>query len=198
LRQYQAGQVVANAGDEDGTVFAIVHGALALIPALGPTDAPIAHIIQPGNWVGFIPLITGAPRSGTIVAKTRATLALVSQSDFSALLKSQPEWWQHLARLAIKYGDTATNVAADLMIADSSRRCLAALLRLSGCRFATPPDKHHEALVNQAELGAIANLSRNSVSRILRKEAERGLIALQYTRIAVLQPDAIRVIVDEN
>ncbi|MBC7522796.1 MAG: winged helix-turn-helix domain-containing protein [Sandarakinorhabdus sp.] len=85
------------------------------------------------------------------------------------LLSQRPEWWRHSAALGVLYGHAALNVAADLMIRDSRRSCVAAVLRLADCRFVDRPGgRPIEAPVSQEELAAMSNLSRTSVSTIVR------------------------------
>jgi len=53
----------------------------------------------------------------------------VAQAAVRKLLNERPEWWQYFLQPALFYGDIALNVAADLLIADSERRCAAVLRR---------------------------------------------------------------------
>ena len=58
------------------------------------------------------------------------------------------------------YGDIALDIAADLLIADSERRCAAVLLRLSGRRFADPDDPEPvDVTITQHDLAGAANLA---------------------------------------
>ena len=197
LRTYEANSTIVNADDTDGAIFAIVYGAVAFIPALGPADANLANILHPGDWFGYLPLIMNTPRNASLIARTQVVLAVITRNDLNGLLEKHPVWWRHIAALASQYGNKAANIAADLMIANSNRRCLSTLLRLAGCRFRTRQTRPPIAFVNQAELGAMANLSRNSVSRILHQMTRRNLISVGYMQITLLDPEALRTMVDD-
>jgi CRP-like cAMP-binding protein len=113
------------------------------------------------------------------------------------MLSKRPHWWRHLGVLAFENGNIAANAAADLKIRDSKRRCIAALLRLSGCRFSDPAEETPiEVMLTQEELAAMANMSRNNIGEVLRKLAERRLIELGYRTIIVRAPAALRAIID--
>lgn len=198
LRTFEARSPIFTADEVDSAIFGVVYGAVAYVPALGPADANIAHILHPGRWFGFIPLILGTPRNASMEARTRTVVAAISGKDMKNLLAEHPHWWRAIAVLAAKYGNVAANIAADMMITDSSRRCLATLLRLAGCRFCNAAGYPAVAYVSQAELGAMANLSRFSVSRVLQEMTVRGYISVGYLNIQLLDPDALRAIVDNS
>ena len=91
----------------------------------------------------------------------------------------------------------AIGAAADLLIRDHERRCIAVLLRLSGARYEeSAPVEGLSAEVSQAELAAMAHLSRNAAGAVLRRLADRRLIELGYRAIAVRSPDRLRAMVD--
>jgi Crp-like helix-turn-helix domain len=78
---------------------------------------------------------------------------------------------------------------ADLMIRDSDRRCAAALLRLAGCRYARPQDiTPVEVPLTQNELAGAANLSRNSVGKMLQRLEKRGFVEVGYGAMTVRNP----------
>jgi CRP-like cAMP-binding protein len=84
------------------------------------------------------------------------------------------------------------------MIRDSKRRCIASILRLADCRFSDRPGgRPIEAPLSQEELAAISNLSRTSVSTIVRDLEDAGLITLGYRTIVLVDTDRLRAIVDD-
>ena len=90
-RTVEAGVTIANADDTDGAIFAIVHGAAAFIPALGPADASLADIMHPGDWFGYVPLVMNTPRTASLVARTTVVLAVISRRDIADLLDTDAE-----------------------------------------------------------------------------------------------------------
>lgn len=195
--RYAAGEAITTAGDTDGDIFAVASGAVALTSTLGPLDAQLTHVLHPGDWFGIVPLFTGAPRNGSTVARTHSLIARVPRGPLDALLARRPDVWRHIGQLAAHYGDAAVGACVDLMIPDSRRRALATVLRLAGCRRRTPAASRREVLASQAEIAAIANLSRNSINRILREAEGAGLLVLGYNRIDLADPDALRRLVDD-
>ncbi len=88
-------------------------------------------------------------------------------------------------------------MAADLALRDSQRRCFAMLLRAADARFGSASNSA-VALVGQDELGAMANLSRNTTNRILGEAEAAGLLTARYRAIALHDLAALRHIVSED
>ena len=121
----------------------------------------------------------------------------MAQAAVRKLLNERPEWWQYFLQPALFYGDIALNVAADLLIADSERRCAAVLLRLAGLRLAGLDDTEPvEVSITQSELAGAVNLSLNSVGTMLHRLKARGLIEPGYRGLTIRSPAALRAFVD--
>lgn len=196
-RQIAAGTGIQHAGDPGGIAAGIARGSATLTTSLSSPDSPILHVLHPGDWFGFVPLFIGGARPNSVVARTDVTIALMSQSEVEAFLAPRPEWWRCLGTMAVVHANTATSVAADMMIRDSGRRCAAALLQLAGCRHHDLPGAQSiEAPLSQDEVAAIANLSRTSISTILRAFEASGLVKLGYRNVALVNPANLRALVD--
>jgi CRP-like cAMP-binding protein len=151
-------------------------------------------------WLGYSPIILPRrPHRVEASAKTKVWLARVSQSTIRKLLNQTPEWWQYFLQPALFYGNIALNLAADLLIRDSERRCAAVLLRLSGRRFVDPEcPEPIDVSVTQDDLAGAANLSRTSVRSMLQRLTARGLIEQGYRGLIVRAPAALRAFVDRG
>jgi CRP/FNR family transcriptional regulator, cyclic AMP receptor protein len=198
-KHLEAGDRITVGGEETGDLIGLARGTIEMTTVLGVSETPMMHLGYPVFWLGYGPRISGQPRRISANAKSPVWLASVPQATVMALLGERPEWWQHFLPLALAYGDVAINIAADMLIRGSERRCAAALLRLSGRRF---PDQGDAAPVeiplSQDELADAANLSRNTTGEVLRKLATRGLIELGYRCIIVHAPTALRAFVEQN
>ncbi len=195
----EAGAAIQRGGEEHGELIGLARGVIEMRTILGRADTPIMHLSHPVPWCGYGPIIFGRPGPAAAGARSRVWLARVSQADVRGLLKEQPEWWRCFLRPASIIGDIALNIAADLLIRDSERRCAAVLLRLSGRRFADPEDLEPvDVAVTQDDLAGAANLSRSSVKSMLGRLAARGLIEQGYRGIVVRAPAALRAFVDRG
>lgn len=196
-RLFEANATIWQAGDTDFGLLGIRSGDAGVLHAMSTPGSPFGHIVGPGYWTGEGPLLSGKPKTVTLVARTRVEVAMVSHRHVRSLLTSHPEYWQQIGRLALSTGQLASTIAADLLIPKSRRRCAATLLRLAGCRF----ESRHAAptrviSIAQEELAAMANLTRHTTGPILHGFVETGLISLGYRTITINNPDVLRAIAD--
>ena len=196
-RHVAAGVGIQHAGEHGATITGIAHGNALLTTSLSSPDSPTIHVMSPGEWFGYVPLFIGGTRPNSIVARTDVILASMSQAEVEALLAARPHWWRDVGTLGIIHANMATGIAADMMIRESRRRCAASLLQIANCRHADPLGAEQvQTPLSQEELAAIANLSRTSISSILRDFEEAGLIKLGYRSFTLTQPSKLRALVD--
>lgn len=196
-RQFGINATIWQAGDTDLGLIGIRNGTAGVLHAMAAPGTHFLHIVGSGDWTGEGPLLSGKPKTLTLVARTPIDVAMVPQHKIRALLESRPDYWQQIGRLALSNALLASAIASDLMIPNSRRRCAATLLRLAGCRFEGPrPARAPVMAIAQEELGAMANLTRHTAGPILHGFVEAGLISLGYRTITVQDADALRAIAD--
>lgn len=199
LRKFAAGEAIYRIGDDEGGLWAIVEGGVQFeIP--GPQLAPgLAYVAIPGFWFGETPLIRKTVRQLDAIATQPSVFAAISLADCRSVLDEDPSRWQWIALLANLNSDLALGLTADLLLQDPQQRIIASLLRLAGWRTGLPfvanPGPIH---LTQQQLGRIANLSRTVASGILRDLERRGLIAMGYRSLEVVDGDGLRSMLREH
>jgi CRP-like cAMP-binding protein len=196
-RSAEAGAALSHAGDKDRCIMGIARGVATVTSALSAPDTPMITVVHPGLWFGYVPMFSNFARVVSLVARTDVRLALISEREVERALASNPTWWRYFGALGILYGNTALSAMSDLMIRDSRRRCMSTILRIANCRFEDCPEGlPTEAPLSQEELAAMSNLSRTSVSRILRDLEDEGFITLGYRGIILNDAATLRALVD--
>lgn len=197
-RRHDPGDVLARPGDTSADIFGLASGTMAFATDKGPPDTRLTHIMHPGDWFGVVPILTGGGRSGEISLRTPGLVARVTGAAIEALTAEEPRWWREIGRISVLFAQIVAGAAADLMIADNRQRCAATLLRLAGVRHrnSVAGPGPIVAQLGQDELGAVANLSRNSVGRILKGFEASGLVSIAYRSITLPNPAALRRMVD--
>lgn len=197
-RRHDPGDVLARPDDTKSDIFGLASGTMAFTTVKGPPATRLTHIMHPGDWFGVVPILTGGGRSGEISLRTTGLVARVPGGAIKSLLAEQPRWWREIGRLSVLFAQIAAGAAADLMVADNRQRCAATLLRLAGVRHRNNVAGTGQivAQVSQDELGAVANLSRNSVGRILKELEALGLVVIAYRSITLPDPESLRRMVD--
>jgi CRP-like cAMP-binding protein len=199
IRKFAGGEAIYRAGDRGGGLWGIIEGGVEFeVP--GPQLAPSSiHVAIPGFWFGETPLISGIARSINANAASSSIFATISLADCRAILDEDPTRWQWVALLAHMNGDLAMGLAADLLLREPRQRIIATLLRLSGWRTGLYcPANPGRIRLSQQQLGQITNLSRTVVSGILGDLEQRGLIALGYRELEVLDGEDLEALLGES
>ena len=199
-KSYAAGTVIYQAGDPGQDMFGVSSGVVTMQSRLTHPDAVLLHMLRPGEWFGTVPILLKRDRRITAVARTEVNLLRVPGDELRALLRRRPEWFAELGRDAIYNMDLAMQIAADLLIRDASARCAAVLLRLAGRRWASGPDAGlpSEVPASQAEMAMLCNVSRNTLSRVLRSLSSRRLVTVSYRLLTVNDPARLREVADSG
>ena len=111
------GEGVIREGDPGDSLFAVHRGTLQVVraeegqePYTGLFWKPMAEL-GPGQWFGEASLLTGAPRSATVVALTEAEVLELPKEAFEASLKREPELLERLVDLMDRRVHETTEVA---------------------------------------------------------------------------------------
>lgn len=185
---------LTHGGDAEGGMVGLVSGAVSIISAIGPSDTPVAHVARAPFWFGERPAMGDRARTITVVTRTVCDIVLLPQNAINTVIATNPGWWRLVGLLTLDGVLLLTQIATDLLIADSRRRCVAVLLRVAGCR--TEGNERCDAGIGQDELAAMANMSRQTTGTILRGLQVLGALELGYRTISVTDPAALRAIVD--
>jgi CRP-like cAMP-binding protein/small-conductance mechanosensitive channel len=107
------GEGVIREGDPGDSLFAVHRGTLQVVraderqePYTGLFWRSLADL-GPGQWFGEASLLTGAPRSATVVALTEAEILELPKAAFEAALKREPELLDRLVDLMDRRGHEA-------------------------------------------------------------------------------------------
>lgn len=191
LVKHEAGDFVFHAGDEAGGICGVVAGGIGIyIPTAGE-DLRLAHIGRCGVWFGYGPLIRGRRRVLSF-SPTEATWLL--QVPLQALQEiAGSSLAQQRAILSVgEYGmDTAIAVIETLLIQNHARRIAATLLRVALADDEGRGGEPSDIILTQAQLGEMASVGRQVVNRELQRFEHRGWIVVSYSRIRILNRDAL-------
>jgi CRP-like cAMP-binding protein len=86
-RVFTAGEVIFYEGDRAEAFYVIRHGRVEI-----RTGNRLLETLGPNEIFGEMALIDSAPRSADAVAKTEATVAVISEKDYLFLVKHTPHF----------------------------------------------------------------------------------------------------------
>jgi len=190
LRLYRAGDTVYGLSDPPSGLYGLEEGCLALEAAQSDDPPQKGFLIHPGTWIGEGPVAGREARLVGAWATRPSKVLCIEITAFRRVAARDPELWRHLVLLGLHNQRRLIGLAQDLMLRGSRQRLAALLARLAGLREEHPPaDPAVDA--TQGEIGAIANLSRGVVSRLLLEMEEEGLVRLRRASVEILDPDRL-------
>jgi NTE family protein len=93
-RRLAAGMVLCRAGDSSDSLFVVDRGLLDVLDA---DSGAVLGRQRPGDVVGEVALLTGEPRSATLVARVPSAVSELSRESFLAVVERHPAILANLA-----------------------------------------------------------------------------------------------------
>ncbi|WP_295875596.1 Crp/Fnr family transcriptional regulator [uncultured Zhongshania sp.] len=194
LKQLTDGECVYAQGDDGDGLFGVVQGRIRLSNSSRDGKELLVMLVEPGDWIGEVSLLDGLPRSLDAFAMGDCAVLFLPSARFDALLKSKPELYQYFIpmlcrklRLALSYVE---GVALFPLAARLAQRILELL------RFYGVEDDKPGVLINvhlpQEDLAKMLGVSRQAISRELKRLEADGTIALAYGQLRVMNTVALQ------
>lgn len=188
VRSYKRNDVVVQKGQPSSELYFLLSGRLKVID-YSPSGREVGFVfIEKGSHFGELALIDGKPRSASILATEKATVALLPAQHARKLMYSEPSVSEKLLKqLAniirqnnehmVMLGNTSAPNRVNILLMKYAREINGALV------IEKPP--------TQSEMATMTNTTRETVSRTLSHLIDRGLIRKDGKRITLLDPDAL-------
>lgn len=194
MRSFDKGQVIGLEGQAPVGLSAVLEGQVQIVRHAGMADEALIYVGGPGFWFGEYALLADeAPRAlVSVIARTRASVLVLPKQEFERIVEEEPRYLRDFTRLAV--ARLAVFLRAYVQVSS-----LATEIRLRGQLALLTQMKAEEASsrgpvdlhLSQADLAAIAGMSRQRINPMLRDLARQGLIELGFRRIRILQPDRL-------
>jgi small-conductance mechanosensitive channel/CRP-like cAMP-binding protein len=101
-QRYEAGEIVVDQGEQGDELFLCVRGALSVTHTVeGARESRELAKLAPGGMFGELSLLTGAPRSATVVALEPCELLVIGKAALAPVFAAEPALAERLStRLA--------------------------------------------------------------------------------------------------
>ena len=107
---YEDGDVIIREGNKDLDFFKLVQGALYVVKQ----GKKIGEIIQPGEYFGEIPAISGRPRSATIISKGKSVIKRFPGEKLPEIIEKYPEVAKNLFEVIVSRLNSANKIIGKL------------------------------------------------------------------------------------
>lgn len=192
----EAGHWLYGTGDEAHGLYGVLSGSVTTQVALDNGDNVPVNISGPGAIFGYAAQVLGGHRVTTAVAREKSEIIFVPQHALAAIARETPSLWLHFAELATEQLTWAARAVAELVRLSPTAR-LASRLHAYSILWG---DKGGPVTlpIRQDELAELTGLSRKTVNGILRALEDRGIVALGYREITLLDAGRLRRIAEED
>jgi CRP-like cAMP-binding protein len=186
-----AGKPVIRQGEVFKGLFVILSGSVEVEAAQGNGRQFIQRYAKPGTAFGFMSVFDAKSSPYSYIAHEQARLLFIRKADFIAVLTKNPSLWlsvaQHLADLLRVALDTVQEQTFEGVRARLAR----SLLSLAQSREQDTP-KLRSLRYTQEDLAGLLGVSRQSISKQLKRLEREGLIRILYGKVELNDEDGLK------
>lgn len=190
---FKSGAYVTIQGEVDSPLLLILSGQLRVSTLSAKGDEAPIRIVSAGESTGAVPIISNRPSDVNVIANRESTIAMIGRTLARQVL-CEPRVSVALNRLLASLVGRLIHCHGRREFPRADARVAAVIvdeLDLAADLDAAPAEP-----LGQATIAAMAKVSRETVSRVLSSLELRGLIAKEGRRIRVLDPNALRALVE--
>ncbi len=172
-------QTLFTAGDPGDGFYLVDDGLLKVNVVSEAGGERILAILGPGDLVGELAIIDGAPRSASVSAIRDTKLRFVSRAAFESVGERQPELYRHMMVLLSRRLRAIDDVLTATSFSPLQGRTARAVLSLADA-FGKDVGSGRiliQQKVSQSDIAAMAGIARENVSRILQDWTRRSLVS---------------------
>jgi CRP/FNR family cyclic AMP-dependent transcriptional regulator len=190
--RYPAQTAIFHEGDDPGNVVLLVSGRVKVSMPSRSGREVVLGFSGPGELIGEIAAVDGAPRSATVTTLEPVEALRVSARDFSALVESHPRLMRLLLRSAATRLRSADRDRVEFAAHDTLGRVAWRLLDLCERFGQRNGDQVVITLpISQEELAGWAGASREALAKALQTLRSLEAIETDRRRITVRQLEAL-------
>jgi CRP/FNR family cyclic AMP-dependent transcriptional regulator len=185
VRRYKKGQVLILHGDTTDFVYNIVSGRVKQCDTTYRGDEIILSVFKPPTFFPMSLVINKAANLYTYEAETDVELRRAPGHEVIEFLKDHPEVMFDLLGRVYRGLDGVLGRMSHLMMSSAKGRLMYELLTAARRFGERHDDGRIEIAMNESDLAARAGLSRETVSREMRKLEREGYVRLRFGVLTV-------------
>lgn len=194
--RFPAGRVLLRQGEDGTTAYLLVQGCVKVIAHDADREALLAIRVG-GDLVGEMAVLSGKPRSATVVTCAATLARAIPAARLRAHLAAAPEVAIEIAAMLsdrFRWSNERRMAAAAL---DPRGRVSRVLLSLAETYGHDRSDGTHlGAPLTQADIASLAGIRLPTAEKVLRGFAAQGLVGLGYRDIRITDIGALRAIAE--
>ncbi|MBI5739341.1 MAG: Crp/Fnr family transcriptional regulator [Nitrospirae bacterium] len=192
-RSFSRGETIFSEGSESVGSYIIIKGRVKVFKLSAEGKEQILHIVGTKELLGAVSAFAGTPYPAHAEAMEMTTAFFLPRKDFLVLIRKEPSVVMNMmASLSMRL-QHFTRMIEDLSLKEVPGRLAAYLLYLherGGGSDVVEID------ISKGQLASLLGTIPETLSRILRKMSDRGLLKVSGRRIKLLNRKALQDIVN--
>lgn len=189
-RRFPRGTVLFREGQPSDSVVLLRSGTVKVSHLTKAGREVLLAVRGPGELLGELGAMDGAPRSATVTAMEDVETVVVPAASYREMVAADPELAFRLLQLVIRRLRAADRMLIEHGAYDARRRVAIRLLELAES-FGQPTDEGVRLRFSQDDLAGWAGASREAVNKALRVLRDERLIATGRGTITILDLDGL-------
>lgn len=185
---FKRGQIIFSEGDEGSGFYVVVSGRVKVFKLSSEGKEQILHILGPGEPFGEVPVFAGEHFPAHAQAMVESRVFFFPRDAFVALIRNNPSLALNMLALLSRRLRRFAALIDDLSLKEVPGRLAAHLLYLSDQKKGA---KDLELTITKAQLASLLGTIPETLSRILGKMTDQGLIDSKGPRISIVDRDAL-------
>jgi CRP-like cAMP-binding protein len=174
-------------GDPASQVYVVASGRLKVATTSAEGDEVLFAIMDEGEVVGDLPMLTGGRRTASVVALEDCELLAIARRDFLRYLREHPEAAIELMVVLAERLVRISEFAEDVLFLSLPARLAKKLLHLGERYGAEIPEGTRIGLkLSQGELADLVGTSRESVNKQMQAWRKEGVVSMEQGEITLL------------
>jgi len=192
-RSYKRGQVIFHQEDPGSAAYLIESGCVKVVVLTADGDEMVLRVLAPGEVFGELAMLTGRPRSASVVAIEDTVTHTLERTAFLDFIQQRPAAAMPIFGVLVDLIQRLTVQVEDLAKLDVPRRLERKLLELAQTYGQqTAEGIRIDVRLNQTDLANMIGTTRVSVNNCLTGLERRGIIARNGHRIVLRRPEALQ------
>ena len=192
-RECDKGDVLFNEGAEGVGFYVVASGQVKVFKMSFDGREQILHILGPGDPLGEVPVFAGTTYPANAQAMGRAGLFFFPRSKLVELYRESPSLAMNMLAVLSRRLREFTVLIENLSLKEIPQRLATYLVHQQSLR---PVSSRVKLSVTKGVLSNILGTSQETLSRVLGKMSQEGLIEVQGKEIVILDLERLRSLAD--
>ncbi len=199
VHTFRRGQLLLHAGLPVTALYVVHTGSVKVFRTRRNGDEQVLRLLGPGELLGYRPLLAGEPAVASAEAVEDCTVCVIPAADLRAMIAGLPDLARALLGKLARELRTSEDLMMDLLHHPVRQRVARLLLSLDEhTRGGSHPGVIDGRHLRRQDMARMIGTTPESLSRVLRALADRGVVALSRNSLRILQAAALRAMLRDD